>query len=124
MIASIRKALVPLVLAAWAVGQSWIETRHFNASQELVMAALGVVGAVVVYIAPNTLSSSFTVVRKAIVMLATTGAAVIVQWLVTGHFSLTQEVITAIEGVGSAVFVYWVPNLLAPPTPPPVGPVA
>lgn len=112
MLARFNKALVPLVLAGWAVSQSWIETRHFSLSQEFVMAVLGVVAALIVYLVPNVMAPGLAGVRKAVAAAAVAVAAVVVQWVATKHLSATQELITALQGVGTAVFVFWVPNLL------------
>ena len=48
--------------------------------------------------------------NKAIVAAVTTLVGVIVQWLATGHFSLTQEGTTAITGAVVTILVYLVSN--------------
>lgn len=50
---SIRKAVAAFGAAFLAVMLQWVNTRHFNASQELVTSVLGVVTAFAVYFVPN-----------------------------------------------------------------------
>ena len=110
MVATIRKALVPLVVAASALVVQWWATGHFNLTTEFVTTLFGAVTAVLVYLVPNLLSSGLASVRKALVPLGTAAAAVIVQWVTTGHFNLSQEFTSSLMGVLTALFVYWVPN--------------
>lgn len=107
----IRKALVPLITALAAVLTQLLATGGFSVSGELVSAAFGVVTALVVYFVPNVLTApGLAAFRKAVVPLGTALAAVIVQWAATGHFTDTQELVTAVTGVLTSLFVYWVPN--------------
>lgn len=108
--ANIRKALVPLFAAALAIGTQLLKTGHFTLDTEGVTAIFGVVAAVAVYLVPNLMSAGLAGVRKALIAVATAGAAVVVQWVATKHFGTTQELVTAITGLVTALFVYWVPN--------------
>jgi hypothetical protein len=120
---TIRKALVPLLAAAWTVAQSLALTHHFSLSQELVQAIYGVVAAVAVYLVPNLNTTRFALIRKALIAAGLALGAVIVQYVATGDLEWSQEFVTAVEGLVTAVFVYWVPNLLGVQVPD-VGPPA
>jgi hypothetical protein len=54
-------------------------------------------------------------IYKALVPLVTAGAALLSQWLATGHFNFSAEFVTAVFGVVTALFVYAVPNIYNDP---------
>jgi phosphatidylserine synthase len=107
---NVRKAFVPVVLGVAAVLAQLLATGEFSVDAELVTTVFAAVTALVVYLVPNLNAPGLAGVRKALVPLGTALIAVVVQLLNTGHFSDSQELVTAVTGVLTALFVYWVPN--------------